>query len=238
MCLSIERWYAFVKPLQYKVAFTKPRMLKYLAVTWVFSILSKLYSLLDGSVRDGRCVRNSLLSLDGTRVFAIFHVLLTFGLPVIVTWVTFAHLWLRLKKSLAAEITHGGKARVRLLRMCALVALFLTLCWCPAECVFILINFHKVSPHSRARVVTSLFAMVNSCLNPWIYYLTNQEYKKEFMRLLCPCKKIQEKPTARIPVPQDSRPSESITLTPLPLRQTDARRNKELVTVAEFNTTL
>ena len=186
MCLAIERWFAFVRPVQYKVAFTRPRMLKYLAMVWVLSIASKVYSIVSLEPRKGgHCVPTEDLTTAQKQMLAMTHVLSTFLLPVIVTWGTFTHLWRKLNTSVAAGKTNQGKARARLLRMCAITALLLTVCWLPSECVFILINFKIVGRYSNWRWGTFMLATFNSCVNPWVYYFSNPEYKKEFTAVLC-----------------------------------------------------
>jgi hypothetical protein len=46
-------------------------------------------------------------------------------------------------------------------------------------------KFDVVKLPFNASLFLGVLAMFNSCLNPWIYCLSNKEYRKEFINLLC-----------------------------------------------------
>ena len=194
MCLAIERWFAFVRPIRYKVAFTKPRMLKYLAVIWVLSVASRAFSIFTRQVYQSRCIVDPALRLSEAQSLGVVHVLATFVLPVAVTWGTFAHLWQRLRRSMNAAqpgVMSREAARRRLLRMCVLAALCLTICWLPAECSFILFIFKVIGKSNKVLDVGLVLATFNSCVNPLLYCFSNQEYKSEFVRVFCSWRQVE-----------------------------------------------
>ena len=195
MCLAIERWFAFVRPIRYKVAFTRPRMLKYLAVIWVLSVASRAFSIFTRQVYQSRCIVDQALRPSEAQSLGVVHVLATFVLPVAVTWGTFAHLWQRLRRSMNAAqpgVMSREAARRRLLRMCVLAALCLTICWLPTECSFILFIFKVIGPRNKVLLDVGLvLATFNSCVNPLLYYFSNQEYKSEFVRVFCSWQQVE-----------------------------------------------
>ena len=193
MCLAIERWFAFVRPIRYKVAFTRPRMLKYLAVIWVLSVASRAFSIFTRQSYEPGCVIDQQLRSDKAQYLAVVHVLATFVLPVAVTWGTFAHLWQKLRRSVNSAqpgVMSREAARRRLLRMCVLAALCLTVCWLPFECSFLLLNFKIIDKTKNLVDVGLVLATFNSCVNPLLYYFSNQEYKSEFVRVFCSWRQV------------------------------------------------
>ena len=90
------------------------------------------------------------------------------------------------------------RTRIKLLRMCIIVALLLTICWFPNQLYFVLASYDLVRLESPFHHFTVVLAMFNSCTNPVIDCSTNREYRKGFLMLLCPlfnscrCKKRRE----------------------------------------------
>ncbi|EDO48105.1 predicted protein [Nematostella vectensis] len=190
MCMAIERWYAVVRPVQYKVTFQTRRVCMYIATVWLFSCATQINELFQTKVRDSRCILAvPPYGAQIARILTVVHIGITFFLPVLVTWVTFAHVCSSMGKSRVSFQSHnkGNSAyyvtKKRLVRMCAMTALLLTLCWFPAEVFFILRQFDiLVLPHGFYQF-TDVLAMFNSCVNPAIYCLSNQEYRRDFLDL-------------------------------------------------------
>ena len=181
MCLAIERWYSVIRPLQYKCTFSKPRLCAYLALIWLGCLLSQSFHLFQRKSLGGRC-KHIRLQADTEKGLIITNVVFTFLIPTIVTWVTFTHIWLRLKKSPAMRGTQRGMAQARLVRMCALIALLLTISWLPGQSTLVLSTF-GITSGIKVRFGWILLALSNSCVNPWVYCLSNLEYRKEFLKL-------------------------------------------------------
>ena len=187
MCLAIERWFSIVKPLRYKYAFKKQRLLLYISIVWICSCCTQINELFHMQVHGHTCVKT--IPPYGKRVsqfLTLFHILLTFFVPSIVTWVTFAHVWtkIRQRKPNHNRIRSNYElAKRRLLRMCAVTALVMTLCWFPAELFFILheLDALKVSHHFYQ--FCDVLAMSNASLNPWVYCLFNKQYRAAFFKI-------------------------------------------------------
>lgn len=148
MCLAIERWFSVVKPLKYKYAFKRGRLLLYIAIIWVFSCCTQINELFIMKPSNGICKKgNPPYSEKTEKILTLLHILATFFVPSIVTWVTFAHVWLHVRAGInhRARLSNYERAKQKLIRMCALTALLLTVCWFPAEMFFILKEFSVVS---------------------------------------------------------------------------------------------
>ena len=191
MCLAIDRWYSIVKPIRYKTAFSKRRLYLYITLIWASAAITQINELFIATVEDGLCTFITPFYGEKVEHFLIlFHVIITFYIPSIVTWVTFGHIWKHMRQPNIRRHLDNNKATKRLLRMCALAAFFLTLSWFPAETFFILYKFEILILPFEFYLFTSILAMSNSCFNPWIYCLSNREYRREFLRLLC-CMKLE-----------------------------------------------
>ena len=186
MCLAIDRWYSIVKPIRYKTAFSKRRLYLYITLIWTSAAITQINELFITAVEDGLCTFvTPVYGEKAERIFILIHVIVTFYIPSIVTWVTFGQIWMHMRQPNIRRHLNNNKATKRLLRMCALAAFFLTLSWFPAETFFILYKFDILKLPFEFYLFTSILAMSNSCFNPWIYCLSNREYRREFVRLLC-----------------------------------------------------
>lgn len=195
MCLAIERWFSVVKPLKYKYAFKRGRLLLYIAVIWAFSCFTQINELFIMKPSHGICVKSHLpYSKETEKVLTLLHILATFFVPSIVTWVTFGHVWFHVRRAIShrRRLSNYERAKQKLIRMCALTALLLTVCWFPAEMFFILKEFRVVSLPFGFYQFTDMLAMSNSCFNPWVYYLYNKEYRRAFLSLVTVQKKRQD----------------------------------------------
>lgn len=126
------------------------------------------------------------------QVYVIVHVTITFFIPLAIALGTFLHLWLISKQS-AIHTTRKYRARslIHPLRMSAMTALFLGICWLPNQCYFLLSKFDVTRLDTPMHHVTVVISMFNSCMNPWIYGATNKKYRNEFKKILCFWKRNQ-----------------------------------------------
>lgn len=190
MFLAIDRWYSIIKPIMYKVNFSKKRLYCYIGLIWFVSCLTQLNELFITFVTGEVCdYKIPFYGIKIERILILTHVTLTFYIPSIITWYSFAHIMVHMRKPAFRRSHNNIKATQRLLRMCALAALFLSICWLPTETHYILYKFKISSLHLNASLVLGVMAMSNSCLNPWIYCLSNKEYRREFLKLLC-CSRV------------------------------------------------
>ncbi|XP_031574595.1 histamine H2 receptor-like [Actinia tenebrosa] len=185
MCLAIDRWYSVIKPIRYKIAFGKRRLLGYIALIWISSAFTEAIGLSITKLENGRCKWvDPPYDYNAERVFLLVHVMVTFYIPSIVTWVSFAQIWYNLSHTTINNQNHDIRAKKLLVRMCALAAFFLTLCWFPTETFFVLKKFNVLILPDIWYWVFNLLGMFNSCINPWVYCLSNKQYRREFQRIV------------------------------------------------------
>ena len=185
--LALERWFSVIRPFRYKVFFSKKKLLIYVICIFVLSFILQVYRFIQVKLKDNRCV---FVSKPGQQVFVLCYVIGTFFLPSLIIWASFIHIWYRIKSSPSLI---GRKEQVQvqerlLLRMCAITATVLTVCWLPAQLFYVLMYFQVFLGRYGASIVLIL-SMSNSIVNPWIYFLSNKEYRRAFLSISWICKK-------------------------------------------------
>ena len=198
MCLALERWYSVVQPLKYQLKFKRRRVYIYLAIAWFTCLVTHAYMLLEMTL-DKDNLRCIWISVDSPKeLIIITYTILTFFIPTAVTWVTYLHISIALKTSPGNHNKRFGRTRFKLLRMCIIVALLLTVCWFPNQLYYALSAYGLVGLESPFHHFTIVLAMFNSCTNPVIYCYSNKQYRRGFLEILCPvfnccaCRKRRE----------------------------------------------
>ena len=227
MCLAIERWFSVVKPLRYKYAFKRGRILLYIAIIWAFSCFTQINELFIMKTSHGTCIKGlPPYSKEMAKILTLLHILATFFVPSVVTWVTFAQVWFHARRAIhhGTRLSNYERAKQKLIRMCALTAFLLTVCWFPAEMFFILKEFNVITLSLTFYQFTDMLAMSNSCFNPWVYFLYNQEYKRAFLSLFSVKMRRPDNRTTTFKLGQTATKSPSVILT----RQVNIQSETEL----------
>lgn len=184
--LALERWYSVVKPIKYKLKFKRRRVFTYLAIIWFICLLSHVAMPFGMTLNEDshRCI---WIALDyPAQLIITMYTVVTFFIPTVVMWVTYLHITLSLKSLPGRHNKRVTRTRFRLLRMCIIVALILTVCWLPNQLYYVLSSFGLVKLETPFHHFTIVLAMFNSCTNPIIYCYTNQQYRRGFLSILCP----------------------------------------------------
>ena len=230
-CLSLERWFAVAKPAKYRAGFKSYRIYVMVITVWLVSFLFNAPHLFEMKLAPGNhCVWVSLTEGNVRKGVALVEFLGKFFIPLVITSLSFVSLWMKVKDSPALFQTNKGKAGVRLLRMCAIIAVVLAICWFPNQVYYLLFKFDITQMDTTAHQVTVVMCMGNSILNPFIYCITNQSYRKHFTEFLCPCKSSYGLEETRSDDKQAHRMSSSTTVPVQPQfipRVTNMPRNNE-----------
>jgi len=191
VALALERWYSVVKPIDYKMKFTRKRIYIYIATTWLISGIANGSKPVKAKLNDTslRCEWSAISYPK--EIFIPSYTTLTFFIPTAITWLSFLHVAKVLQRSPAERNVRFRNTRKKLTRMCAIVALLLTISWLPNQVFYTLSAFDITKAETLLHHFTIVLAMFNSCVNPWICCFTNRDYKAGFKRLLCfGCEKI------------------------------------------------
>ena len=185
-CLALERWYCIFKPLKYKHHFTIRRLLLYIFAIWVCTCLLQIHKFFEWKLSAGKCSSvKAPYGVQGTQAMITIYTLVSFYIPCFIAWATFTHIALLFKTSPMARC-YGERQRAQqkaLLRMCGMTSVVLTLCWFPSQTIYLLSSFGITKISSPWHRTAGIFAMLNSCVNPLIYWATNTEYRHELFEL-------------------------------------------------------
>ena len=196
--LALERWFSVIRPFRYKVFFAKKKLLIYVVCIFILSAVLQIYKFFQVKFEDNKCVS---LSKPMKQVFVLCNVVGTFFLPSMITWASFIHIWYRIKSSpsLIGRTEQAQTQERLLLRMCAITATVLTVCWLTSNLFYVFSSFN-VSRIRYGSSISLMLAMSNSIVNPWIYFLSNKEYRKAFLSVQCICRKtVQVSPERAVP---------------------------------------
>ena len=189
-CLALERWFAVAKPAQYRAGFKSYRIYLLVTTIWLVSFLFNAPHLFEMELAsNGNCVWVVLTEGNTRKAVALIEFLGKFFIPLMITCLSFLSLWFKVRDSPALFKSNKGKKGVRLLRMCALIATVLAICWFPNQIYYLLFKFDLTKMDTPVHQFTVVFCMGNSTLNPFIYCATNSTYRKHFLALFCREKK-------------------------------------------------
>ena len=186
-CLAIERWYCVLRPVQYRNKFNRKRIVIYIIGMFVVTCILSMNKFFENSLAGTKCVsKKAPYGKHGTRAFIFAYSFVAFYIPCFITWLTFAHISMNFPSFPGEGQENANKKRRQrlLLRMCAITAVALTVCGFPSQTFYLLTPFGITKIGSTLHKGFNVLVLSNSCMNPFIYYFTNKEYRKEFKKLL------------------------------------------------------
>ena len=193
-CLAIDRWYCIFRPIMYKRYFNRKRVFLYILVIWVSTSLLQIHKFFEWKLSGSKCAKVKVpYGQKGTQAMIVIYSLIGFYFPCWITWASFAHITLLFKTSPMARC-YGERQRAQqraLLRMCTVTSITLTLCWLPAQTIYVLSPFGVTQIGSTLHRTGIVLAMFNSCVNPLIYWMTNREYRADLLKLFIFVKTVE-----------------------------------------------
>lgn len=173
--------------------FSKNKKYIYVVVVWLLSCLLNSPHALEmemttANSTEPKCIWVTTISSKSTRhAVAFLEFLGKYFLPVFITCATFLSLQRTVKKPGNLFLRRNGNAGVRLLRMCTFTAFILAVCWFPNQLYYLLFKYNLTKLNVPWHHATVVLCMFNSCVNPWVYCVTNKTYRRKFAALLRKC---------------------------------------------------
>ena len=197
LALATERWYAVINPLKYSDTFNKKRTLIYILTAWVWSLIlcgSTFFEVgyIPSNLPSRRCKWLLFWGKQPIRaIVGVIQVLLKLAFPSLTMLALYAHMVYKTSKSTVASPESRAKMRGKMTRMVGAACLMLIVCLAPSQINYALAMAGKVKLDGKLHHGLSLLVFISSCVNPFIYGLSNRNYRLGFRKLLLPaCNRV------------------------------------------------
>ena len=204
LIISIDRFYAVFYPLRGKL-FRKPRFLS--AIIWILSLVLMIpyafYSEVDFDKRQNAYLCLQFSSGADPYVVKIFHIclfVLLYALPLFIMAVLYVlicrKLWLR---KIPGNLSSSNRAvmemsKRKVVRLLAIIVVVFALCWFPT---YVNHYYWFVRPNERKKLPLGVqfvflwLAHANSAINPCLYILLNDSFRRELISTLTCCVRFE-----------------------------------------------
>lgn len=193
VALATERWYAVARPLEYRAKFHKKRLISETITIWLLSL--GVNSLLPLEVKYNPEKNSSLESCKVIKMPFVdppIHKLLgivQFAFKFVIPFTINCNLYLRVlaetRKSRVLRRRIGLRMRHNISRMAAFSTLVSAFCWLPNQVLCVCFAFDLVQLNTPAHFSTIAIALINPCLNPFIFAFHSVQYRRGFRNLFC-----------------------------------------------------
>ena len=193
LALTVERWFAVVKPHKYSDVFTRRRVFGYIFFCWAWSffltaggVVQTIYTPSDDKICEIRIIAKGsflriFIAFIQSAMRMIFPCLLMIGLYI--------HMIVKTTNSPAASAESKAKLRGKMTRMIAATSVILFIFLVPSQVTLLLIIAGNAEFGGPAHNATSLLTFITTCINPFIYGLSNANYRHRYRKILfsmCP----------------------------------------------------
>ena len=192
LALATERWYAVVKPMKYQSTFNKKNTLLYIASSWVWSLIlftSGFFQVgyVASNPPNRRCMwRDDWAEPSTKRSLAVIQVLFRMTFPCFTMLALYAHMLYKTRTPSVASVESRAKMRGKITRMIAATCLMLIIFLAPSQINHALAMTGNSRLDTKLHHVLSLLVFMSSCVNPFIYGLSNKSYQHGFRRFQFP----------------------------------------------------
>ncbi|KAF7244854.1 Melatonin receptor type 1C [Varanus komodoensis] len=190
--IAINRYCYICHSLRYDKLFNLKNTCGYLCLTWLLTLVAIVPNFFVGSLQYDRRIYSCTFAQTASMSYTIVVVVVHFILPLAVVTFCYLRIWI-LVIQVKHRVRQDGRQKVRVadirnfLTMFVVFVLF-AVCWGPLNFIglAVSINPSKIIPQipEWLFVVSYFMAYFNSCLNAVIYGLLNQNFRKEFKRIL------------------------------------------------------
>lgn len=184
--IAFDRYRATLHPLK---TLQSRRLTRMVPVVWVLAALLLLPSIIVSAYDEERqgCVQR-YPSYTLARANKIFWSTVNCVLPICMMGYLYIRIALRLRhRELLLDSSIGAiqQSRKRVTKMLLSVSLIFTLCWTPPAALCLLVKFVP-DAYTTVYFVSNVSALLNSCINPFVYTLHSQQFRKNLASLM-PC---------------------------------------------------
>lgn len=188
LALTAERWFAVVKPHKYSDAFSRKKNICYIFSSWVCGFLfggSGMIETVYNASSNQICEFQFIAEGSALRVVVgIFQAVMKMFFPCITMMGLYIHMIFTVKTSAAASAASKVKLRGSMTRMVGVTCCTLIICYGPNQVLWVFALAGKTELDSKVHHTTALLTFIASCVNPFIYGLSNRHYRKRYKEIL------------------------------------------------------
>ena len=183
LMLTIERWFAVVKPLYYRRYEHSTAVVAALVlIPWVVGFCFEISTPLSAKSieKNGTfiCVWKKVESSTTERIpVAVFTFLGLFFIPAMIMVVAYVHIILHMKRLRVQTSTARRNALKRVTLTAFFASTIVVVCWLPDQLYYALSLVELTQLGTPTHSALQLLAFANPCINPFIYSFSNREYR-------------------------------------------------------------
>ncbi|XP_035730524.1 gonadotropin-releasing hormone receptor-like isoform X2 [Vespa mandarinia] len=203
VCISMDRYYAVIKPLQLLHVDRRGKIM--LTIAWLASIFCSIPQMMVFHLEAhpnitwySQCITfNAFPTYTHELTYSLFGMVMMYWLPLLVIIYTYTSILLeicrRSKESVEDRIRRSSlvflsRARIRTLKMTIIIVAVFFVCWTPYYVMSLWYWIDRTSARKvdqRIQKGLFLFACTNSCMNPIVYGIFNIRDRKKSTTSQC-----------------------------------------------------
>ncbi|KAL9957343.1 hypothetical protein ACROYT_G038969 [Oculina patagonica] len=187
--IAVERYYAVLHPLHHQTGMITTKIKTIVVAFWVYALAWNVptFVLFRHNDQTGRCYQVWPSPYLG-RARAIWWVINTAVVPVIIMGYLYVQIVRKLRKTVPTGRIQSEKARRKVTRMTLIISMIYIMTWIPNSVIFLLLQFSShVTPDSPADQIGILLITFNSCINPIVYSLHSTPFSNSLKNMVQCC---------------------------------------------------
>ncbi|XP_043913213.1 melatonin-related receptor [Protopterus annectens] len=190
--IAINRYCYICHSLKYDRLYNQKKTCFYLCLTWTLTVLAIVPNVFVGSLQYDPRVYSCTFTQDVSSTYTIVVVVVHFIVPLCIVSFCYLRIWvlvIQVKSRIRQEFKQKQKPTdfKNFLTMFVVFVLF-AVCWAPLNFIGLAVAINPVAVAPNVPewlfILSYFMAYFNSCLNAVIYGLLNQNFRKEYKRIL------------------------------------------------------
>uniref|UniRef100_A0A8C6VP54 Melatonin receptor 1B n=1 Tax=Naja naja TaxID=35670 RepID=A0A8C6VP54_NAJNA len=190
--IAINRYCYICHSFVYNKVYSRWNTMFYVCLVWVLTVVATVPNFFVGSLKYDQRIYSCTFAQTTSSCYTIAVVVIHFILPITIVTFCYLRIWIlviRVRRKVKSELKLKIKpSDFRNFLTMFVVFVIFAFCWAPLNLIglAVAINPSEIAPKipEWLFVVSYFMAYFNSCLNAIIYGLLNQNFRKEYKRIL------------------------------------------------------